>query len=203
MTGHPKPRRRGGRTFGMLAGAIVLAAMHAGGASAAHVARLDVRPGSVAAGSEVTVFGPPGWAPAPVSIRWNTLDGQVLGTFPTTPGGNASFGPGTVKVPDVPPGVYELVGTQDAPETQTALRGVPARARVVVTGAGGAAPPPMAENAPLPTLNTLKESGGPSTSSLVLLGAGLFAVTLAAALIPGMVMRRRSAAGGPTVEGGA
>lgn len=203
MTGHRKPRWRAGRTATTLVCALLLAAVHAGGASAAHVARLEVRPGTVAPGSEITVFGPPGWAPTPVAIRWNALDGQVLGTFPTTPGGNASFGPGTVKVPDVPPGVYELVGTQDPPETQTALRGVPARARVVVTGAGGAAPPPVPETPPLRALKTLEEDGGPSAASLALVGLGLFAVTLAAALIPGLAMRRRSTAGGPsTREGG-
>ncbi|MGI8808737.1 MAG: hypothetical protein ACR2KK_12995 [Acidimicrobiales bacterium] len=203
MTGHPKHWWRDGRTGAALACALVLAAVHAGGASAAHVARLEVRPGSVAPGSEVSVFGPPGWAPAPVSIRWNTLDGQVLGTFPTTPGGNASFGPGTVKVPDVPPGVYELVGTQDAPETQTALRGVPARARVVVTGAVGAAPPAMPETPPVQALQTLEETGGPSTPSLVLLGVGLFALTLALGLIPGLAMRRRAAGSRPAPTGGA
>jgi hypothetical protein len=176
-----------------VAGALVLAAVHAGPVSAAHVARLDIRPSSVAAGGEITVFGPPGWAPAPVAIRWNSLDGQVLGTFPTTPGGNASFGPGTVRVPDVPPGVYELVGTQEPPETSTALRGVPARARVVVTGPGGAMPPAAAETQPLSGLKTLKESGGPSTSSVVLLGLGVFAVTIGAALIPALAMRRRAA----------
>jgi hypothetical protein len=175
-----------------LAGALLLAALHAGSASAAHVARLDVRPGSVAPGGEITVFGPPGWAPTPVSIRWNAVDGQVLGTFPATAGGNASFGPGTVRVPDVPPGVYELVGTQEPPETQTALRGVPARARVVVTGGSGE-PPPFAETKPVRALRALKEGGSPSTSSLVLLGLAVFAVTVGAALIPGLAMRRRGA----------
>ena len=176
-----------------LAGALILATAHSGPVSAAHVARLDIRPATVAAGGEVTVFGPPGWAPVPVSIRWNSLDGQVLATFPTTPGGNASFGPGTVKVPDVPPGVYDLVGTQEPPESQTALRGVPARARVVVTGPGGTQPPPAAETQPLSALRTLKRSGGPSTANLVLLGVGVFAVTVGAALLPTLAMRRRAA----------
>jgi hypothetical protein len=189
VTGHPTRRWR---ATAALAAALVLAAVHAGTASAAHVARLDIRPGTVAAGGEVTVFGPPGWAPAPVSIRWNTLDGQVLGTFPTTTGGNASFGPGTVRVPDVPPGVYELVGTQDPPATSTALRGVPARARVVVTSGLGT-PPPFPETPPVQALRTLKESGGPATSTLFLLGLGVFAVTVGAALVPGLAMRRRSA----------
>lgn len=174
--------------------ALVLAAVHAGTASAAHVARLDIRPASVAPGGEITVVGPPGWAPVPVSIRWNAVDGQVLGTFPTTTGGNASFGPGTVKVPDVPPGTYELVGTQEPPDTQTALRGVPARARVVVTGAGGT-PPAARETAPVASLKELKETGGPSTSTLVVLGLVVCAATVAAALIPGLAMRRRAARG--------
>lgn len=176
-----------------LVGSLVLAAVLSGPVSAAHVARLDIRPAAVAAGGEITVFGPPGWAPAPVSIRWNSLDGQVLGTFPTTPGGNASFGPGTVKVPDVPPGVYELIGTQEPPATSTALRGVPARARVVVTGPGGAQPPAAAETEPLSGLKTLKESGGPSTTTLFLLGLVLFAVTIGAAMVPALASRRRAA----------
>ena len=189
MTGHPTRRWR---ATAAVAAALILAAVHAGPASAAHVARLDIRPGTVPAGGEITVFGPPGWAPTPVSIRWNTLDGQVLGTFPATAGANASFGPGTVRIPDVPPGVYELVGTQDPPETQTALRGVPARARVVVTSGLGT-PPPFAENPPVRGLRSLKESGGPSTATLVLLGLAVFAVTVGAALVPGLAMRRRSA----------
>ena len=184
---------RAWRALPGLAVALILAAMHTGPATAAHVARLDIRPATVAAGGEVTVFGPPGWAPVTVSIRWNSLDGQVLGTFPTTPGANASFGPGTVKVPDVAPGVYELVGTQEPPETQTALRGVPARARVTVTGPGGAQPPAAAETQPLTGLRKLKESGGTSTANLVLLGVAVFAVTVGAALVPTLAMRRRAA----------
>lgn len=184
---------RSTRTWAALVGALMLVAVHTGPASAAHVAGLDIRPATVAAGGEVTVFGPPGWAPVTVSIRWNGLDGQVLATFPTTPGANASFGPGTVKVPDVPPGVYELVGTQDPPETQTALRGVPARARVTVTGPGGAQPPPAVETQPLTGLKALKKSGGASTANLVLLGLAVFAVTVGAALVPTLALRRRAA----------
>lgn len=183
------------RAVAALGCALVLAAVHAGTASAAHVARLDIRPPSVAPGGEITIFGPPGWAPVPVSIRWNAVDGQVLGTFPTTTGGNASFGPGTVKVPDVPPGTYELVGTQEPAETSTALRGVPARARVVVTGPGRGDPPAARETAPVPGLKELKETGGPSTSTLVLLGLVVCAATAAAALIPGLAMRRRATRG--------
>ena len=183
----------GRRTAIALAGALMLAAVHVGGASAAHVARIDIRPAQVAPGGEVTVFGPPSWAPAPVSIRWNSVDGEVLGTFQTTQGGNAQWGPGTVKVPNVAPGVYELVGTQEAPANQTALRGVPARARVIVTGPGGALPPAATETPPVEGLKRLKESG-PSTSGLVLLGIGAFVLTLAIGLGAGAAMRKREAA---------
>ena len=170
-------------------GALALATLHAGSASAAHVARMEVRPAQVAPGSEVSVFGTPSWAPVPVSIRWNSVDGEVLATFPTTSGGNAQWGPGAVKIPDVPPGVYDLVGTQDAPATQLALRGVPARARVVVTGPGGALPPAAKGTPPLQGLGTLKEEG-PTTSSLVLTASAVFVVTLALGLLPWILRRR-------------
>ncbi|MGH9151237.1 MAG: hypothetical protein ACRD03_02285 [Acidimicrobiales bacterium] len=173
--------------------ALALATVHAGAASAAHVARMEVKPAQVAAGGEVSVYGTPSWAPVPVSIHWNSVDGEVLGTFPTTSGGNAQWGPGTVKIPDVPPGVYDLVGTQDPPATQVALRGVPARARVIVTGPGGALPPEAKGTPPLQGLGALKEEG-PKTSSLVLLAAAVFVVTLALGLLPGWILRRRAVA---------
>ena len=176
-----------------LVGALGLAALQAGGASAAHVARLDIRPSQAAAGTEIAISGPPGWAPSPVSIRWNGLDGQVLGTFPTTPGANASFGPGTVTVPNVPPGTYELVGIQDVPENQAQVRGVPARARITVTGPGGALPAAPPETPPVRELDTLKESG-PSAAALLLLGAGAFALTLGGGVLAGSVRRRKAVA---------
>ena len=176
-----------------LAWALGVAAVQVGGASAAHVARLDVRPAQAAPGSEVAVSGPPGWAPTPVSIRWNGLEGEVLGTFPTTSGSNASFGPGTVRVPDVPPGTYELVGIQDVPENQAQVRGVPARARLTVTGPGGTAPRAPAETPPVQGLRTLKEEGA-AGSTLALVGLGAFVVTMAAGLVPGWIVRRRAVA---------
>ena len=186
-------RFRAARAALALAGAVALATVHVGGASAAHVARIDIKPAQVAPGGEVTVYGPPSWAPAPVSIRWNSVDGDVLATFTTTSGSNAQWGPGTVKIPDVPPGVYELVGTQEAPANQTALRGVPARARVVVTGPGGALPPAAKETPPVQGLAELEEEGA-STANLVLVGAAVFALTLAAGLLPGWSLRRRAVA---------
>jgi hypothetical protein len=177
------------RFLAAMLGTLALATVHAGAASAAHVARMEVRPAQVAPGGEVSVHGTPSWAPVPVSIRWNSVDGEVLATFPTTPGGNAQWGPGTVKIPDVPPGVYDLVGTQDPPATQVALRGVPARARVIVTGPGGALPPGAEETPPLQGLGALKEEE-PKTSSLVLVAAAVFVVTLAIGLLPGWSLRR-------------
>lgn len=174
-------------------GALALATVHVEAASAAHVARMEIRPVQVAPGDEVAVFGTPSWAPVPVSVRWNSVDGEVLATFPTTSGGNAQWGPGMVKIPDVPPGIYDLVGTQEAPATQTALRGVPARARVVVTGPGGALPPAAKETPPIKGIRALGEEG-PETSNLLLVAAAVFVVTLALGLIPGWILRRRSVA---------
>lgn len=176
-----------------LLGALALATVHVGGASAAHVARIDVRPAQVAPGGEVTVVGPPSWAPAPVSIRWNSVDGEVLATFTTTTGGNARWGPGTVTIPNVAPGVYDLVGTQDAPAGQTALRGVPARARIVVTGPGGAPPAAATGTPPVPGLRTLKEHGA-KTPDLVLTGGAVFVLTVGAGLLAGRLLRRRAVA---------
>ena len=96
-------------------------------------------------------------------------------------------------MPDIAPGVYELVGTQEPPETQTALRGVPARARVVVTDPGGAQPAPAGETQPLGGLTTLKESAGPSTATLVLVGLAMFVLTVGAAMVPTLATRRRAA----------
>jgi len=170
---------------------MALATVHAGAASAAHVARMEVKPAQVAPGGEVAVYGTPSWAPAPVSIHWNSVDGEVLATFPTTAGANAQWGPGTVKVPDVPPGVYDLVGTQEAPANQLALRGVPARARVIVTGPGGALPPEAVGTPPLRSLGSLREEG-PTTANLVLLAGAAFVVTMAVGLLPGWILRRRA-----------
>ncbi len=185
-------RGRGALALLLLTGALALAGVQVDGASAAHVARIDIRPAQVAPGGEVTVFGPPSWAPAPVSIRWNAVDGEVLGTFQTTPGGNAQWGPGTVKVPNVPPGVYDLVGTQEAPAAQTALRGVPARARVIVTGPGGALPEAV-ETPSVSGLETLKEQRA-SMSAVVLVGIGVLVLTLGIGLGGGAVMRKREVA---------
>ncbi|MGH9224279.1 MAG: hypothetical protein ACRD2W_10990 [Acidimicrobiales bacterium] len=163
-------------------------------ASAAHVARIDVRPVQVAPGGVVNVAGPPGWAPTPVSIRWNAIDGEVLGTFPTTPGANASFGPGTVTIPNGAPGIYELVGTQDIPAAQTAVRGVPARARIqVAPGGGSGAVPTQTGTPPLNALETLDEEDGASVPALALVGLGVFAVTLALGLLVGSALRGRAA----------
>lgn len=180
------------RLWPAMLGAVALATVHAGPASAAHVARMEIRPTQVAPGGEVAVNGTPSWAPVPVSVRWNSVDGEVLATFETTTGGNAQWGPGTVRIPDVPPGVYDLVGTQEAPANQLALRGVPARARVVVTGPGGALPPAAEETPPVQSLRALKEEG-PETSTLVLLAVAAFVMTLALGLFPGWLLRRRAA----------
>lgn len=186
---------RSGARFGTLAFTlgVVVALLPVSAASAAHVARLDATPAQVASGGEVTVVPSNGWAPVPVVIHWNAVDGEVLATLPTTAAGSTSFAPGTVRIPNVPPGMYELVGTQQAPATQTALRGVPARARIQVTG-GGTAPTGEQRlgDAPLRRLGTLEKKGGAQASTALLIAVGVFVVTLAAGLLVGSAMRRKA-----------
>ena len=79
------------------------------------------------------------------------------------------------------------------PENQPQVRGVPARARITVTGAGGAAPPAVSETPPVQGLRTLKETGA-SAATMTLLAAGAFVLTLAAGLLGGSAMRRRAVA---------
>lgn len=192
--------RRSARVVAALACAVVMAGLPGHGAQAAHVARLDIQPAQVQAGGQVTVMGPPGWAPTPVTITWNALDGPVLGSFPTTTGANASFGPGTITVPsDARPGTYVLFGNQEVPESQPAVRGVPARARVIVLGLSGAAlaePPTVSEGTPaVQTLESLQESGsGAPVPALILVGLAAFVVTVGLGVLLGLAARRKAAA---------
>lgn len=104
-------------------------------ATAAHVARLDVTPSQVAPGGQVTVSAAPsgGYGDADVTVRWDSLDGPILGTFPSDP-----FGPEAVTIPaDAMPGRHVLIADQVVDEEGTGVRGIPARAAIDVIGPGG------------------------------------------------------------------
>ena len=69
-------------------------------AYAPHVAQMQVTPSTAKPGDTVTVFGPRGYgATNPVQVRWDKVDGPVLGEFRTRETGFAMWGPETIVLP--------------------------------------------------------------------------------------------------------
>lgn len=168
-------------------GVVVLIISSATPATAAHVARLDVSPTQVAPGGQVTVSAAPsgGYGDAEVTVRWDSLDGPVLGTFPSDP-----FGPEAVTIPaDAAPGRHVLIADQVVGEDGTGVRGIPARAAIEVIGAGGEAPD--AEQAPNPAaLPHLASLSGDGANPWVLATISLLA--LVATVAAGAMVARRA-----------
>ncbi|MEX2658648.1 MAG: hypothetical protein WD232_03050 [Acidimicrobiales bacterium] len=133
-------------------------------------------PQGVAAGEEVQISGIT-WNPdLPVVIRFNALDGPVLGEFMPDPDSRRLAG--SVEIPaGTEPGNYVLIGTQESADGE--YRMIPARALVSVHGAGGApllGAPLEAQGADRPA--GLASAGSASTGSLVLAGLGVAGVAL-------------------------
>lgn len=131
-----------------------------------------------------------------VVVRFNALDGPVVGTFAKDKDNNAA---GTVKVPEgTKPGSYVLIFTQ---EDQGKLTQVPTRALIQVVGDGGASP---VRGAPLAPPTAARASGlvradnsvGGGTLALVALGVGGIGMFVAgmAALFAGRTRRAPEAA---------
>ena len=170
---------------------------------APHVAQLQITPGQVKAGDEVTVFGPRGYGRAnPVEIRAGSIDGPILGTFQPNEELYAMWGPGTVRIPEnAKPGAYYLYATQTLAPNETHIRGVPARGEVTILGAGTA---PVLSQAPEVPLEEQEKIGiledeAVSMGSVLLValgvaGAGLFIAGVAVAF-----SSRRRAPGQPAV----
>lgn len=165
-------------------------------AYAPHVAQMQVTPSTAKPGQEVTVFGPRGYGLTnPVQVRWGSVDGPVLGEFPTREGGFAMWGPGTITIPaDAKPGINNLWVTQQLAPTETHIRGVPVQTVIQITDANGAAPvlgedTNAVEQRPADLIEDDVVSGG--TLLLVALGSAGVAMFLAgvAAVVAG---RRRS-----------
>ena len=159
-------------------------------AFAPHVAQLQVKPAQMRPGDRVTVYGPNGYGDNPVSVRFNAVDGPVLGTFTPDMTGYSAWGPGEVTIPaETRPGRYFLFATQELAPAETHIRGVPAKAEISVLGPGG---PPLLAEAPPPVADTRvgvlereAVSGGRlALVALGVLGAALF-VAGAAALAAG------------------
>lgn len=159
-------------------------------AFAPHVARVEVEPGTVNPGDEVSVFGPDGYGETnPVEIRWDDPEGEVLATAETGEGFFAPFGPVDVEIPDdAESGQHMLVVTQELDEGERHIRGLPAFAQVQVTGgaeptgddetAASSADPGTAER-----VSTLAEAEAPGLGLLVLVGVATLAIALAVAAV--------------------
>lgn len=166
------------RTVG--AAAMIVAAMMAVAAAAwACVAgpTLLATPEVVTAGSEVQLSGISYDEELPVTVRFNGLDGPVLGEFTVNSDSTAGIA-GTVTIPPgTAAGNYVLVATQPTPDG--GLGNIPTRALVRVVGEGGA----PALGAPLAEVPSdrpvgLAQTEPVSTGSLVLAGVGVAGVAL-------------------------
>ena len=172
---------------------------------APHVAQLQVTPTTFKAGDTVTVFGPRGYGQTnPVEIRWDSVDGPVLGSFKTVETGFAMWGPGTVTIPaDAKPGVHTMWATQKLEESEKLIRGMPAKTLVQVLNPDGSAPAlgvdltPQLEQRP----TDLVEDESVGTGALVLAGLGVAGVAMFAAGAAALMSSRRRTATAETVRG--
>lgn len=162
---------------------------------APHVAQLQVTPTQFKAGDTVTVFGPRGYgATNPVEIRWDAMDGPVLGSFKTVETGFAMWGPGTVTIPaDAKPGVHTLWATQKLEESEKLIRGMPTKSIVEVLNADGSAPTLGQDLSPKvePRPTDLVEDKAVGAGALVLAGVGVAGVAMFAAGAAALLSSRR------------
>ena len=138
---------------------------------------LQVAPTDAKAGAEVTLTGISFDKSLPLVVRFNALDGPILGTFPIND--DRSLSATKVRIPPgTRPGSYVLVGTQLSSTGSQAV--VPTRALVVVVGDGGApvlGAPVLGEQTGRPA-GLVEEKSSASLGSLALVGLGVFGVAL-------------------------
>lgn len=139
---------------------------------------LLAEPQSVAAGEDVSISGISWNEDLPVIVRFDALDGPVLGEFMPDPDSSALEG--TVEIPEgTEPGNYVLIGTQESADGDYVI--IPSRALVSVQGEGGApvlGAPLAAESDAAGRPAGLAEADSASTGSLVLAGVGVAGVAL-------------------------
>ncbi len=187
----PKGRSFGAALFGVVAAAAMFTA--AGWACIAGPT-LEVTPRQANAGSEVTLKGV-SYNRNPVVVRFNALDGPVLGTIQPTGGSGTSSNwnlEGAVTLPaDARPGNYVLVATQ--PSTDGKLTQIPTRALVSITGttAPVVGAPLVAEPVERPV--GLVEAESVSTGTKVLIGVGVAGVGMFLAGAAALLASRRPA----------
>jgi hypothetical protein len=172
---------------------------------APHVAQLQVTPTQVRPGEQVSVFGPRGYGrTSPVQIRWGSETGPVLGSFQPDQQRFAQWGPGTVTIPaDATAGRHVLVATQELPDADAGIRGIPARTIVEVVGPAGTpvlgAPlaPPVGERVERVEVTN---DGGVPVGGMLLVGLGVAGVAMFVAGTAGAATRRRSAEKAPVTR---
>ena len=202
-------RRNARRWLAAVAGAAAAAGvlLPVNAAWAPHVAQLQVTPTQFKAGDEVTVFGPRGYgATNPVEIRWDAVDGPVLGSFKTVESGFAMWGPGTVTIPaDATPGIHTLWATQKLEESEKLIRGMPTKTLVQVLNPDGSAPALGVDLTPQvePRPTELVEDEAVDTGALVLAGLGVAGVAMFAAGAAALMSSRRRTPETESVRGSA
>ena len=150
-------------------------------------------------GQEVTVTGTGFSKSDPVQVRWNALDGPVVGQFDTQAStGNASGRSfqGNITVPaDAKAGNYVLIATQTGPDGK--LSQMPVRALLTVTPEGAATPVVGADLAPRaaerPT-GLVTSDDAISGATLALIGLGVAGVGMFVAGMAALFAGRRGAA---------
>jgi hypothetical protein len=161
---------------------------------------LNVNPAQAKPGQQVALSGFSYNSSLPIVVRFNALDGPVLGTFTPAEGrfGDPESLVGTVTIPaSAKPGNYVLIATQSNPDGSLAQ--VPVRALVNVTSVGGvpvvgasAAPPELGR----PVGPALTRSSV-SMGALLLVGLGAAGVAMFLAGLAVLMSGRRPAAPEP------
>src|SRR5947209_1288086 len=190
------------RRWAAVASGMAVAAMIGAATAWACIAgpTLNVSPAQVRPGDTVTLSGFSYNGSLPIVVRFNALDGPVLGTFTPVEGrfGDPESIAGTVTIPaTTKPGNYVLIATQANPDGSLAQ--VPVRALVSVTSSGGA-PALGAPVAPAelgrPVGPVLTDSSV-STGALLLVGLGAAGVALFVVGTTVLLSGRRRTAAAP------
>ena len=143
---------------------------------APHVAQMQVTPSTAKPGDSITVFGPRGYGVVnPVQVRWDNVNGPVLGEYKTRETGFAMWGPEAITIPaDAKPGIHYRWVTQKLEPSETIQRGIPVRTVIQIADANGAVPlvgePLTPQVEPRPA--GFVENHPASTASLLLVALG-------------------------------
>jgi hypothetical protein len=175
---------RNARRWGAVAaGTVMFGVVVASAAAWACIAgpTLIVNPTQAKPGQEVALSGFSYNGELPIVVRFNALDGPVLGTFKPAEGrfGDNEALVGKVTIPaDAKPGNYVLVATQSGADGSLAQ--VPVRALVTVTSVGGAPVlgAPLAQPEVGRPVGPALTKSSVGTGALVLVGLGAAGVAM-------------------------